>query len=156
MHTLSRMHDHVSDKIGPDSSSGPERYLSVKEEEELVNFLVGCARIGYPRTRLQVLAIVQRYLIKNGCSRIVSSGWWQRFRERHQSLSLRAPAHLSKPRAMAMDRDTIDRYFAILEDVLRDNSLIDKPRQIYNCDESGMPLCPSSPKLLVKKGKKHR
>ena len=43
------LHDHVSDKMGPDSSSGPERYLSVKEEEELVNFLVGCARIGYPR-----------------------------------------------------------------------------------------------------------
>ena len=54
-----------------------------------------------------------------------------------------------------MDRDTIDRYFAILEDVLRDNSLIDKSRQIYNCDESGMPLCPSSPKIVCEKGEKN-
>lgn len=35
------LHDHVRDRVKAGATSGPRPYLSVQEEEELVNFLVG-------------------------------------------------------------------------------------------------------------------
>ncbi len=106
----STLHDHVSGKVKENGVSGPERYLSIYEEEELVNFLIGCSHVGYPRTRPQVLAIVQQYIEKKKIKKIVSNGWWQRFRYRHPNISLRS---LSLPRAKAADRAVIDKYFSI-------------------------------------------
>ena len=149
------LHDHVTGKVKPDSVSGPGRYLTIQEEEELVNFLFGCSRIGYPRTRPQVLAIVQQYIDRRNLKKIVSNGWWQRFRERHEKITLRSAAPLCQVRAMAMDRDSIDRYFNILENTLCENGIMDKPKQIFNCDESGMPLSPKAPMTVSRKGDKN-
>ena len=33
-----------------------------------------------------------------------------------------------------------ESYFNMLEETLEEYNLKDKPAQIYNCDESGMPL----------------
>ena len=120
-----------------------------------MNFLYGCARIGYPRTRKQVLTIVQEHLIKKGSSKVVTNGWWQRFSKRHENLSLRTAAPLSLPRAKAMDRDTIDHYFEVLESTMRENGIITKPGQIFNCDETGIPLAPKPPKVIAKRGEKN-
>ncbi len=149
------LYDHVSGRVRPDAASGPERYLSVKEEEELCNFLIGCSQIGYPRTRPQVLAIVQAYTVKKNIMKSVSNGWWQRFRQRHPNITLRSGIPLSLPRAMAMDRSSLDRYFSILESALKDNNILDKPKQIFNCDETGMPLAPKAPKIVTERGTKN-
>ena len=148
----STLHDHATGKVLESSVSGPERYLSVYEEEELCNFLIGCSEIGYPRTRAQVLAIVQQYIDKKSINKTVSNGWWQKFRARHSNISLRSAAPLCLPRAKAADRSVLDKYFAILRSTLIDNDLLDKPRNIYNCDESGFPLAPRSPKTVAEKG----
>ena len=57
----STLQDHVDGKVKPDAKPGPTPYLSSEEEEEdeLVNFLIKCSRIGYAKTRLQMLGIVQ-------------------------------------------------------------------------------------------------
>ena len=148
----STLHDHATGKVKENTSSGPERYLSVYEEEELCNFLIGCSDIGYPRTRIQVLAIVQQYLDKKQVNKIVSNGWWQRFRSRHPGITLRSAAPLSLPRAKAADRSVLDKYFAILKSTLVDNNILNKPRHIYNVDESGFPLAPRAPKTIAAKG----
>ena len=134
----STLYDHVSGKVKPGGTSGPERYLNVQEEEELVNFLVGCSQIGYPRTRPQ-------------------NGWWQKFRSRHKNISLRTAAPLSQARAMAMamDRTSIDKYFNILENTLKDNCILDKAKHIFNVDESGFPLSPKPLKTIAEKGSKN-
>ena len=48
----------------------------------------------------------------------------------------------------------MDRYFHLLKQTLVQNSLLDKPRLIFNCDETGLPLAPKSPKVVAKKGQK--
>ncbi len=45
----STLHDRVSGKVFPGAVSGAPRYLDVDEEEELVEFLLGCAEVGYPK-----------------------------------------------------------------------------------------------------------
>lgn len=151
------LHDHVSGRVRLDGSSGPPRHLNIHEEEELAKFLIGCAEIGFPRTRKQVITIVQDHLNRKPYKSMkrVTYGWWQRFRERHPNLSLRTASVLSKPRAMAMDRETLNRYFVTLEQIMRQDGFLDKPARIFNCDESGMPLSPKPPKVIAKRGVKN-
>ena len=138
------------------TKSGPERYLSVEEEEELTNFLVRTACIGYPRSKKQVLAIVQQCMDSKGMNKTVSDGWWDRYKERRKELTLRTAIPLSFVRAMASDRDTIDRYYDVLESNLLENDLIHKPTLIINCDKTGMPLSLKPPKVVQTVGKRNR
>ena len=52
----------------------------------------------------------------------------------------------------AMNRETIDHYFSLLHDTLSTNQSLDKPAQIYNVDESGVPFNPRPPKVVSPKG----
>lgn len=65
----------VSGKVQFGAKSGPTRYLNDQEESELVNFLCCCTEIGYARTRLQVLALVQQVIKDKGLDVKVTSGW---------------------------------------------------------------------------------
>ena len=149
----STLGDRISGKIlGGGTNS---RYLTDDEEQELVSFIIGCATIGYAKTVKEILAVVQRILAARGTYRPISYGWWEAFKKRHPNLSLRIPASLSKPRAMASNRAVLDHYFDLLEETLVENNLKDSPCQIYNMDESGMPLAPKPLKTIHEKGTKN-
>ena len=106
---------------------------------------IHCTKIGYLRSRKQVLTIAQQTVRAKGIDKVISSGWWDRFRQRHRNLTLRSSFQLSHGRAMATDRVTIERYYDVLESTLIDNDLLDMPSQIFNCDETGLPLQPKAP-----------
>ena len=148
----STLGDRVSGRVLPGTASGAVRYLADSEEEELAEFIVGCASIGYPKTVRDILAVVQSILASRGVHRIVTCGWWEAYRRRHPALTLRVPSSLSKARALASTRDVIDRYFDLLEETLFENELKDCPCQIFNMDESGMPLDPKSMKTIHVRG----
>lgn len=125
------------------------------EEGELVNFILGCSKVGYPSSRKQIIALAQQIAKEKGMEVSVTSGWWVSFRKRHPELTLRMSEPLSHVRAASVSPEVLDKYFDILEDTLRSNNLIDKPCQIFNCDESGMPLTPHPPRVVTQKGVKH-
>ena len=52
------------------------------------------------------------------------------------------------------NRTDLDNYFKELKGILDENKLEDKPVQIYNMDESGIPLDHRSPCVLARKGQK--
>ena len=151
----STLHDRISGKVVFGSQSGPPKYLSNKEEEELVNFILGCSSIGFPRSRKEIIAIVQNVMLEKGHNITVTNGWWDSFRKRYPFLTLRSPEPLSHARAICSSSDVINKYFDLLEETLEQNDLTRKPCQIFNCDESGFPLDPSSPRVVVAKGEKH-
>ena len=72
--------------------------------------------------------------------------------ERQSDLSLRQGDSTAHVRMDAMNKDTMDHYFALLSDTLTTRGLLDKPSQIYNVDESGVPLNPRPPKVVTAKG----
>ena len=74
-----------------------------QEEEELASFILQIARIGYPRTKAQILALVQQIIENKGIKAIVSNGWWERFLQRHSQLPLRSAVPLSMKHAIATD-----------------------------------------------------
>lgn len=159
MHGIPRstLHDHISGRVDrfQHAKPGPCPYLTEQEEEELANFLVRCAEMGYPHTRQQVIGIVQQIVSAKRRDVRVTLGWWERFRQRHPYLTLRSAVPLSYVRAMAQDQDSIDHYYSLLEETLTQNDLLDNPTQLFNCDETGMPLNPKPLKTVCKVGAKN-
>ena len=56
---------------------------------------------------------------------------------------------------MATDPEMLDWYFDLLEKTMTENDLLDKPCQIYNVDETGLPLDPKAPQLIFQQGEKN-
>lgn len=84
----------------------------------------------------------------------VSDGWWCRFLECQPKLSLGrgdATAHI---RLDSVNNEAIQGYYNLLEDTLCKHSLLSNCEQIYNMDESGMPLDPCPPNVVVKREQK--
>jgi len=144
------LHDRVSGKVIHGVKPEPRPYLSPKEEGNLGLFLKQCAKLDYGKTRKDVLGIVQSTAVDKGLLRSsqVTEGWWCRFLERQSDLSLR------QGDSTAHDKETIDQYFSLLHDTLSAHDLLNKPSQIYNVDESGIPLNPRPPKVVSAKGEK--
>ena len=148
----STLGDRHSGRVQDDAVSGPEKFLSTNEECELARFLTKCAHIRFPKTRIEVLCIVRNILESKGLNADVTSGWWEGFCRRNPSLTLRVAAPLSKARFVATDPEVINRYFDLLEETLERAELEDKPAQIFNMDETGMPLDPKSLKCVTLRG----
>ena len=83
----------------------------------------------------------------------VSEGWWQHFLERQLDLSSRQGDSTAHMHMDAVNQETIDQYFSILHDTLSTHGLLNKPAQIYNVDESGLPLSPGPSKVVTAKGR---
>ena len=88
-------------RVLPGVVSGPPKYLTTCEEEELVRFLLGCSSIGYAHSCKDVIALVQRTNESRGITNYVTNGWWESFCKRHPNL--RASVPLSQARAKATD-----------------------------------------------------
>jgi len=137
------------------TSTGPKPYLSIEEEKELVEFLLKCSKMGYGKTRSQVMKLVEATMKKNGrkdCH--ISPGWWSGFSKRWPTLSLRKGDSFSIAREKMTTRSVFESYFQMLKETIEKYNLTDKPAQIYNCDESGMPLDHKLPKTITLKGVK--
>ena len=141
--------DRISGRVTHGTQPGPRPYLSKDEEKELATHLKHCAKVGYGRTRRDVLTLVQTAVSEKGMLRSdrISQGWWHRFLQRQKDLSLRQGDSTAHVCMDAMNRETMDQYFTLLHDTLLTHDLLNKPAQIYNVDESGMPFNPRPPKM---------
>ena len=84
--------DRVSGRVCDGCSMGPKRYLSFAEESKLVEFIIICSKMGYGKTRQDVMKLVDSCLVKKEYlkrkSSKFSNGWWVRFLQRWPWLSL--------------------------------------------------------------------
>ena len=151
----STLHDRVSGKVALNARSGRKKLLTDKEEAGLIEFLVGCASIGYAKSRSDVLAIPQQIARTRDPHVEVTKGWWDSFRKRHPEIMLCHAEPLSYARACANNPEVIGKYFDLLEGTLKVNGLRQSPGQIFNCDEVGMPLVHKPPKVISHVGQKH-
>ena len=150
----STLHDHCVDKSQHDSKYGPNPYLTIGEEEELVRFLDVHCRVGYQYTQKHVLSIVQEIVGSKGMKAQVSNGWWEAFLRRHPSLALRTAVPLSIARAIATDAHMIECYCDKVKETLEANNIFDKASNIFNCDKIGFALAPKNPKVVCTVGTK--
>ena len=149
------LYDKVSGKAPLKAKVGGKRYLTDDEESKLVEFLVGCASVGYAKSRRDVLAIAQQIARVRDPKLEISKGWWDSFRARHPEVTLRHAESISYARATANNPTVIAKYFDTLEEILKMNGLSQRPAQIFNCDETGLPLSHKPPKVVARVGQQH-
>ena len=116
----STLKDRLSGRVVHGHKFGPRQYLDPNEEMELTDFLISSAKCGYGKTRREVMSIVEKVATDKKILKgnKISNGWWRRFLEMQKSLlSLRrgdATCHL---RLSAINEETLNHYFDMLEDV---------------------------------------
>ena len=151
----STLHDKVKGKSAINVKSGTKKYLSDGEEAKLVEFLAGCATVGYAKSRKEVQAIVQQIVSLRDPHIEITKGWWDSFKHRHPEITLRQAEPLSYARAVATNPQVVEKYFSLLEETMEANGLTRCPGQIFNCDETGMPLAHKPAKVVSLVGQKH-
>ena len=67
--------DRIAGRVIHGTNIGCKPYLYVGEEKELVDFLVTSSKLGFRKTRIEVLKIVEADVAKIGISVNVSSDW---------------------------------------------------------------------------------
>ena len=150
----STLGDRISGRMLPGSVSGPGKYSSSSEEEELARFLLQCALIGYPRSCQEVIAIIQRLCNQRGTTKHVSHGWWESFCHCHQNLMQRVTAPFFI-QSQGIRCGVVNKYFDVLETTLLEYDLLEKPCQLFSIDETGMPLDPKPLRLVCCVGTKN-
>lgn len=74
---------------------------------------------------------------------------------RHPDISIRKAEGISINRATGMNRVTVKHYFTLLENVLTNNQLHQKPANVFNMDESGLQLNNRPTQVLAAKGSRN-
>jgi len=130
--------------------------LDKEEEKELSVFLKQSAAIGYAKTRREVMCIAQSIAKEKNVLRKdkITHGWWKKFVERQGDLSLRRGDNISNIRMDVVNESTMRHYFDLLETTLKDDNLLHSPSQIYNVDETGVPLDPKASNVIEWTGSK--
>ena len=147
--------DRISGRVIHGTNTGRKPYLSLEEEKELVEFLLKCSKMGYGKTRGEVMKIVEATMQQKGMKNCrISPGWWSAFYKRWPQISLRKGDSFPIAREKMTTHGVLESYFNMLEETLEEYNLKDKPAQIYNCDELGMPLEHKLPKTISLKGSK--
>ena len=149
--------DRISGRVDHGDNPGPAPYLSKEEEKELGAFLKRSAALGYGKSRKQVMAIAEIY-VKHEKRTLkaaqITQGWWRQFLTRQKDLSLRRGDNTSHIRMDAINPETIAQYFKLLKETLEQNKLMNSPQQIYNVDETGVPLDPKGLSVFAVTGSK--
>ena len=148
--------DRLSGRVVDGTKPGRLSYLTDGEEAELESYLVDSCRVGYGKTRRQVMSIVEKVATDKGVLRKsrLSDGWWKAFRARHPNLSLRSGDATGHARIRATNCENMKHYFSLLNEIMEEHGFKDHPERVYNMDECGMPLDPKPPKVLAAKGQK--
>lgn len=155
----------ISDKVSGKTllskcSPGPVTVLSTEEENRLADWAINMSRVGYGRTKQELLDTVQKILNADGRDNPFTDNrpgkdWYIAFMKRHPILSQRQQQQLGKERAV-VSPDKVESWFADLKKYLdtevHDDTLWTDPTRWYNADESGFPLNPKGGKVLAMKG----
>jgi len=138
----STLQDHISGHVTHGIKPGPWPYLTAKEEKSLTAHLIDAAKFECGKTRKKVNRMAENFAREKGTLRNknIFNGWWI---ERQSQLSLRQTDD-------AISQESISWYFDLLESRLKEHQLEDCPGQIYNMDETGMPLNPRPLNIIAK------
>lgn len=153
------LEDRVKGRVVHGTLPGPSTVLTNEEEKALVAYLIHMAKLGFPLTPKMTCAFAWAIAMRSGKEHLFSANgpsknWFTSFRKRHSQLSLRKMDNLERSRAEALNPEVVRSYFELLDKVLTDNGIKNSPRQIYNTDETFIPLNESKEKAVTVKNTK--
>ena len=153
--------DRIKGRVRHGSRPGPSTALTAEDEDALATYLLYMAERGFPLTSNMAMAFAWAIARRSGTQNRFDSElgpgkhWWRSFRTRHPQLTLRTADNLERSRANALNKQVVDNYFETLKVTLETNNLVNTPRQLFNCDETFLPLNISSEKVIARKNAQH-
>lgn len=119
-------------------------YLTVAEEDRLADWLVERSKRGFCLSVSEFLDSVQKFIEKDKREtpfQRIRPGrkWYRGFIERDPKVRLRNARPLDKKRAKISAAD-LDIWFNEYAQFLTEHGLVNRPAQIWNCDETGFDL----------------
>ena len=153
--------DRIKGLVRHGTNPGPSTALTFEQENALESYLFYMAEHGYPLTRTMVKAYGWAIAKRSGSGDRFNEEfgpgdkWWANFKKRHPKVSLRRVDMLERTRAEALNPKIVDEYFDLLGTTLDNLGLKNKPRHIYNCDETFLPLDCNREKAVTYKGAKN-
>ena len=126
----------------------------------IVEYAIEMSRIGYGRTREQILEIVKKVIDKDERPNPFKHNkpgrkWWKLFKNRHPELVSRVPEPLQLARAKCCTPEAIQAWDAEFDQFLQIHGVKDNPQGIWNADEAGFPLSPTTGKVLALRNAKN-
>ena len=126
-----------------DCKPGQATVFSKEEENELVDYVVQMANMGFGLTRGDLQLTAYCLAERPGKSHpflneIVGRGWLEEFLARHPKVILQSTQPLSYSRAVSANPDAISDHFAKLGSMYARLNILSKPMQIYYVDECGV------------------
>ena len=125
-----------------------------------MSYFIYMGESGFPLTRTLTKALAWAIAVRSGKhgrfgQEGPSENWWTGFRRRHPDLTLRKVDKLERSCAECLNPEVVKQYFKLLGDTLEKHKLTNSPRQIYNCDETFIPLDCSREKVIALKKSKN-
>lgn len=151
------LHNEVTLKAPVECKNGGKTFLSVEEENGLVEWALYCQRKGRPVTKNLLLDSVL-ILVKNQKKKTPFTNdrpgrdWYNAFLRRHPILCERISQNLTPCRA-AVTQEALNGWFSYVENYLKEEGLDNiGPDRQFNCDEAAFLFSPKTGKVLAKKG----
>lgn len=159
------MRDKLSGRYPIVCKKGPECVFDEKEEKILENWVLECARAGFPITK-ELFSTVVSKLAKDTNKKFKENddegsftpgrSWFKLFMKRHPAISFRTAQNLTSSRA-DVTKEQLTSWFDKVHHYLDEENLSDVlnfPERIFNADESAFFLCPKIGKILAEKKSK--
>ena len=157
----STLHHHAC--INDLSTVGRSTIFSINQEKAMADRILYLVQRGYPlsidddkkyayqyaltlRDRKELI----RPLPLNWCQNLKCSGdWWDSFRKRHTSLTVRLAQHISISRAQGFCEERVSKFYKVLNQTVRDLEIENYPQLIFNLDETGLRTVPNTCQKVV-------
>ncbi|XP_031342963.1 tigger transposable element-derived protein 1-like [Photinus pyralis] len=140
---------------------GPMSVLGKTNEKKIVRHIMKMQKFGFSPTRNEVRSIAFKLAEQlklrhtfNKENEMAGLDWLHLFMSRNPELSIRKSEGISLARSRNMNKTNVLKYFDLLQDILVDNGLVNKPSNIYNMDESGLQLNNKPGYVVAAKGSK--
>lgn len=141
---------------------GPSSCLGDDAELKLVRHIKKLQQFGFApdreSVRIWAFKLAEQMQVRHRFNKEIGKAgydWLHSFLRRHPDISVRKAEGISINRATGMNRETVKHYFELLEKVLTDNKLYDKPSNVFNMDETGLQLNNKPTQVLAAKGSKN-
>ena len=154
----STISDRVNHRFPNPGKLGRPPAIPFEVEVKIVNAVKAASQQGIGVTRQQLLSRVGALCRSMGTSpfkkAIPSKDYWLLLKKRH-GLTIRKSEKLQTSRASMLNQTVVSKYFKDLQQLIEDTGLLEKPSNIWNCDECGKQFEHDPVRVVAEKGAKN-
>ena len=152
--------DRVSGRLQEGDTPGKKPVFPLELEEQVAGEIVKADRMGCGITRAQLCFKMARLakalsLKTPFRNRVPGRDWFDYFRKRHPEIAFRLPTPLNNIRARMLNPDVTIKYFAALNETMTKLKLHNKPKLIWNINETHVSQTHKPPNILAEMGQRN-